>query len=134
MALKIMVKKRRGELTTAKEIVETTGSPFDATARVLQRMTQGGILKSEHGAHGGYVLIRDLSDLSLHELTQLLLGPVKAAKCLQASGECELKNRCNIHSPISVLNRKQEDFYRGLMLGELLMEPTPVWRDHEVRA
>lgn len=133
MALKIMVQKRHGELTSAKEIVEATGSPFDATARVLQRMTQGGILRSEHGAHGGYVLVRDLSRLSLFELTLLLLGPIKAAKCLQARGECELIGRCNIHSPISALNRKQEEFYRGLMLGDLLMEPALQWREREVR-
>ncbi len=133
MALKIMAEKRPGELTTAKEIAESMGSPFDATARVLQKMAQHRILKSEHGAHGGYVLVRDLSGVSLLELSELILGTVKAAKCLQSAGECELKGRCNIHSPISILNRKQEEFYRGITLGELLLERTRV-RMREVQA
>ncbi len=133
MALKLMAQKRPGELTTAKEIAETTGSPFDATARVLQKMAQHKILRSEHGAHGGYVLVRDLSGVSLLELSQLILGAVKAAKCLQNMGDCELKDRCNIHSPISILNRKQEDFYKNITLGELLMERDRA-RTREVQA
>jgi Rrf2 family transcriptional regulator, nitric oxide-sensitive transcriptional repressor len=44
MALKVMAQKRAGELTSAKEVVEKTGCPFDATARVLQQMAQKGIL------------------------------------------------------------------------------------------
>lgn len=121
MALKLMAERRPGELTSAKDVVDFTGSPFDATARVLQKMAQHGILKSEQGAHGGYVLVRDLSRVSLHELNELILGRVTAAKCLQGGGDCELKGRCNIHSPISLLNRKQEEFYRNIKLGELLV-------------
>ena len=68
MALKIMAEKRADELTSAKDVVDSTGSPFDATARVLQLMAQHGILRSEHGAHGGYSLVRDLTNVSLHEL------------------------------------------------------------------
>ncbi len=120
MALKIMAQKRPGELTSATDVVEFTGSPFDATARVLQKMAQHGILRSEHGARGGYSLVRDLSRVSLHELNELILGPVAAARCLQGEGDCELKGRCNIHSPVSILNRKQEEFYQNIMLGELL--------------
>ncbi|MBX3020696.1 MAG: Rrf2 family transcriptional regulator [Bdellovibrionales bacterium] len=119
MALKVMAQKRAGELTSAKEVVDQTGCPFDATARVLQQMAQKGILRSEQGAHGGYVLIRDLARVSFFELNEVILGPVALAKCLQDS-DCDLKSRCNILSPISVLNRKMAEFYQDLSVGELL--------------
>lgn len=134
MALKIIAQRRPHELTSAKDVVELTGSPFDATARVLQKMAQAGILRSEQGAYGGYVLARDLSHVSLYELSELILGRITAVKCLQGSRSCELKDRCNIHSPISILNRKQEEFYHNIMLGELLRarEPIVVERNREV--
>lgn len=120
MALKVMAAKRPGELTSAKDIVEQAGCPFDATARVLQQMGQHGILRSEQGAQGGYVVIRDLSKVSLFELMELILGPIAVAKCLQGEMTCDLKSRCNIISPVTVLNRKLTDFYQNLTISELL--------------
>ena len=122
MGLKIMAQKRPGELTSAKEIVELTGSPFDATARVLQQMAQKGISRSEQGAHGGYVLIRDLAKVSLYELMELILGPLTVAKCVgdDSVSSCDLKHKCNISSPVNLLNRKLGEFYQNLSISELL--------------
>ena len=120
MALKVMAQKRAGELTSAKEIVEVTGCPFDATSRVLQQLTQKGVLKSEQGAHGGYVLVRDLMRLSLYDLNETIMGPTGLAKCLHDEESCDFRDTCNIVSPVSLLNRRLTDFYRELTVGELL--------------
>jgi Rrf2 family protein len=120
MALKVMASKRAGELTTTKEVIDKTGCPFDPTARVLQILAQHGILRSEQGAHGGYVLVRDLTRVSFFELNEWILGPMGVAKCLQADHACDLHERCNIVSPIGVLNRKLAEFYQNLSVGELL--------------
>jgi Rrf2 family protein len=119
MALKHMLGKRPGELTSANEIVETVGCPFDATARVLQIMAQNGLLKSEQGVHGGYVIVRDLSKVSFYELSEMILGPARVTKCLEKE-DCELHQKCNIHTPMQMLDRKVNDFYRSLSLGEIL--------------
>lgn len=120
MALKHMSLKVPGELTTAKEVVDETGCPFDATARVLQILTQKGLLKSEQGAHGGYLIVRDLSKISFHELTEMVLGPMGIVKCLHGDDRCELIKSCNIVSPVGLLNRKLTDFYKTLSVAELL--------------
>jgi Rrf2 family nitric oxide-sensitive transcriptional repressor len=120
MALKVMAHKRAGELTSAKEIVEVTGCPFDATARVLQQMAQKEILRSEQGAHGGYVLIRDLSKISVFDLMQVILGPIAVARCLTDESACDLKAKCNIVSPVATFNRRLTEFYQNLSIGEIL--------------
>ncbi len=120
MALKVIAHKRPGELTSAKDIVDICGSPFDATARVLQQMAQRGILRSEQGAHGGYLLLRDLAKLSFHDLNEIILGPVAAAKCLHGEDACDLKAKCNIVTPVTLFNRKLGEFYQSLSVGELL--------------
>jgi Rrf2 family transcriptional regulator, nitric oxide-sensitive transcriptional repressor len=120
MALKHMSAKIPGELTSAKEVVDVTGVPFDATARVMQTMANRGLLRSEHGAHGGYVIVRDLSKVSLFDLYEMILGKMEVARCLHGDGTCELEGHCNIQSPINFLHRRVTDFYRGLSLAELL--------------
>jgi Rrf2 family protein len=125
MALKVMSAKRQGELTSAKDVVEQTGCPFDATARVMQQMVQKGVLRSEQGAHGGYVLVRDLSKISLYDLSEMILGKTSVAKCLHGLDSCELVGTCNIMSPVTALNRKLTDFYQNLSVGELLRVRAP---------
>jgi Rrf2 family protein len=124
IALKHMRAKAPGELTTAKEVSALYGSPFDATARAMQVLAQKGVLKSEHGAHGGYQITRDLGRVSLYELIETILGPVEVAKCLhEAEGSCEIRETCNIVSPVHALNRRLVDFYKALAVGELLAGP-----------
>ncbi|MDX9731515.1 MAG: Rrf2 family transcriptional regulator [Bdellovibrionales bacterium] len=126
IALKHMRAKAPGEKTTVKEIAALYGCPHDVTARVLQTLANKSILISEQGAHGGYMISRDLSRVSLHELLEMLLGPLGVARCLHANREgehdaaCELRGTCNIVSPIQLLNRKISDLYKNIMVSELI--------------
>jgi Rrf2 family transcriptional regulator, nitric oxide-sensitive transcriptional repressor len=120
MALKHMSQKIPGELTTAKEVSECYQAPFDATARVMQIMAQKGLLKAEHGAFGGYVLTKDLSRVTLQDLIQIIQGPTKIAKCMHKDDPCEIQAKCNIISPIHSLNSKLNEFYKSVILKEIL--------------
>ena len=121
MALKHMSVKRAGELTTAKEIADSFHAPFEAVARSLQIMAQKGLLKSEQGVQGGYHISKNLSDVTMLELIEMMEGPVRIAKCLVEDGEpCEIQGHCNITSPIHDLNSKLSAFYRSLSVQALL--------------
>jgi Rrf2 family protein len=119
MALKYMASKPTGARTSAKEISEEFNLPFDATARVLQIMAHAQFLRVVQGAHGGYTLAKDLTQVSFHDLVEKIEGPVEIARCLH-SEECDLLSKCNIQSPMSVLNEKLSRFYQGLALSEIL--------------
>lgn len=117
-----MRSKAPGERTTVKEIAAQYGCPTDVTARVLQALAGKSVLNSEQGAHGGYMIAKDLSRVSFYELLEMILGPMGVAKCLQEAqeGACDLRETCNIVSPIQLLNRKLSDFYRSLSVAELI--------------
>lgn len=125
MALKVIASKKPGEKTTAKEVADLTGSPFDPTARVLQQMKQKGFLNAEQGAQGGYVLKADLASLSFFEFSEALLGATPVVRCLQHEEDCDLKLSCNIIGPIRALNQKMEQFYKSLNLAEILRMGVP---------
>lgn len=121
MALKHMSEKRPGELTSAKEIGDVYHTPFDVTARVLQTMTQKGVLKSEQGAHGGYLIQKDLAKISFWTLAEMILGPVKLVNCLHdEDGGCDMLESCNIVSPISRLSDRIRAFYDTISVRDLI--------------
>ncbi|MBK7889476.1 MAG: Rrf2 family transcriptional regulator [Bdellovibrionales bacterium] len=121
IALKHMRSKTPGERTPVKEIVAAYGCPQDVTARVLQALAGKGILISEQGSHGGYMIAKDLGRVSFHELMEIILGPLEVARCLhEEAGLCEIRGTCNIVSPIQNLNRRIGDFYKSLSVAELI--------------
>jgi Rrf2 family transcriptional regulator, nitric oxide-sensitive transcriptional repressor len=121
MALRHMASKYQGELTTAKEVADAYKTPFDMTSKVMQVMAHKGLLKSEHGAHGGYLILKDLSKVSFYDLIQMVEGPIAIVKCLNLGpSSCELSHSCNIISPVNLLNEKIVDFYRNLPVFELI--------------
>lgn len=132
MALKLMSRKFAGQLTTVKEVCQTTGIPFDATSRVMQLMAQKGILKSEHGAHGGYMIARDLSKVSFYDVAETILGPVEVVRCANGHGDCEFLGKCNVQSPLQNLNARLVSFYQTVTVAELLKEKA--WENQTQRS
>ncbi len=120
MALRVMSDKGKSKLTTAKEVVELTGAPFDATARVMQAMAQRGLLKSEQGAYGGYFLTKNLSKVSLLDLVEIIEGPKHITRCLHEKKSCDLSDTCNLQSSLSELNRRLKVFYQNVTIKELI--------------
>jgi len=126
MAIKYMSQKIPGELTSAKEVSDCFKTPFDATARVMQQMAQkGGLLRAEYGVNGGYQITKDLGKVSVHELIEVIEGPMVMVKCLNKESACDIQHTCNIISPVTALNQKLNDFYKNVSLKDLLIEKMP---------
>ena len=120
MALRHMSQKSTTQLTSAKEIADHMHIPFDVIARVLQVLSSKGLLKAEYGASGGYSLARPLSEVSVHDLSEMLGGHVSLTKCLSSDEPCDISSACNITNPILTLNKKVQEFYRSVPLSEVL--------------
>lgn len=124
MALKHFsdLEQARGEnlevTVTAKQISELNHSPTEVTARVLQVLSSHGILKAEYGVNGGYRLAKDLAQVTIHDLVNIVEGSTDLTKCL-SDKECDLLKNCTIISPVENLNKKVQDFYKSISLQEV---------------
>jgi Rrf2 family protein len=107
------------EKASAKDIAEAIHAPAEVTARVLQVLSSHGILKAEYGLYGGYKLVKNLSDVSVHELVTIVDGSPDLAKCL-SDKECDLLKNCTIVTPVENLNKKVQNFYKSISIDEVL--------------
>lgn len=120
MALRLISQRPAGSLTSAKEVADQMHISFEVTARVLQALSARGLLKAEYGVGGGYALVRQLSTVSLYDLSEMLEGNTILTKCLINDEVCETLPTCNITAPISNLNKKIQEFYKSVSLEEVL--------------
>ncbi len=114
-------------VTSAREIADSYGLPFEITAKTLQRLKETGIIQSAHGAKGGYTLQRALTEVSLGEFLQLMEGPQSIVACSgdvdHASLECGYAYRCEIKSWMNQLNLRFFHFLSSIQLAELQEGP-----------
>lgn len=141
IALRHMSRKRAHEsqsITSAREVADHYGLPFEITAKTLQRLKDSGLIHSAQGARGGYTLQRALSDVSLAEFLELMEGPQSVVACApnpSVTG-CEYHGKCEIKGLMSHLNRRVFEFLSGIRLAELAEGPVeaqaPVSRAVEI--
>lgn len=128
------------EVTSAREIADTFGLPFEITAKTLQRLKDSGLIQSAQGAKGGYTLLKALSEISLADFLSLMEGPQSMVACSPshsrsgkvASGsadssvasaeskcQCEYQVRCEIKDIMADLNSRLYGFLSGIRLAEI---------------
>ncbi len=121
ISLRHMCSKSPGQLTSAKEICDIYNTPFDPTSRVLQIMAQHEIVRAEQGAHGGYQILKDLSKVTMYELTQMIEGPIQIVNCFHGNySHCDITSSCNVISPMLNLNEKIASLFKTINVMELI--------------
>ena len=119
------------EVTSAREVSDQYGLPFEITAKTLQRLKDTGLIQSAQGARGGYTLQRSLNEVSLAEFLKLMEGPQSLVACAGGmdssaakTNGCEYGTRCEIKGVMNDLNTRVLQFLSSIRLGELAETPS----------
>ncbi|MGZ3696642.1 MAG: RrF2 family transcriptional regulator [Bdellovibrionota bacterium] len=134
MALRHMSRKRLsdpGEVTSAREVADRYGLPFEITAKTLLRLKDAGLIQSAQGARGGYTLARDLAQVNLADFLARVEGPQALVACVspsssasaKANSRCEYDSRCEIKHLVGALNTRVLAFLGGIHISELIEGP-----------
>lgn len=108
------------KVASVREIAAQCGVPETLLSKIMQSMKTVGIVASVHGNQGGYRLNKDLSQISLLDINQCLVGPVRVAECLEpGNGECPAQKSCTIVTPMQVLNQKIINLFQDTSLETL---------------
>jgi len=115
-------------VTSAREVADCYGLPFEITAKTLQRLRDSDIIRSAQGSRGGYNLQKPLSQISLAQFLDLMEGNRSVVTCTTtgtAKGSkvketiCEYRHKCQIRELMTDLNERVVDFLSGISLGDL---------------
>ena len=129
MALKFMVtEKSSGDLVTVREICQRFNCPFDTISKVMQVMSERGILHSLQGVKGGYRLAKALSEISFMELYMVVEKKKHTDFCFSPYGPCVFISTCNIMGPLGRLYYQLNNYFSDLSLQDLLFD----WRERKI--
>lgn len=104
-----------------KELSDRQDIPYQLACKLLQRLNKAGIVRSEMGPAGGFMLNRNPSKITVRQVVETIQGPVRLNKCLFEKDFCRLSRRCPINPELGRLQRKISAFLDGLSLEQLLL-------------
>jgi Rrf2 family protein len=104
MALKYLAEHPETPALSAKDLADAYGIPAQLLAKVLQRLTKTGLLRSHAGMNGGYALAREAREISAFEVILAIDGPFFITSCTKGAKGCDLTPSCTIKEPLARVN------------------------------
>ena len=122
MALKYLAEHPEVASQSAKDISDAYGIPPQLLAKILQRLTKVGLLRSHAGINGGYSLSRDAATITAFEVIYAIDGPLFITSCVTVRGECGQSVRCNIREPLRKVNDSIEAVLKRIKISDMREE------------
>jgi Rrf2 family protein len=104
IALQHLAAKAPNEACSAKEIAQAHGMPAELVAKILQRLVKTGLVVSQHGTNGGYVLAKHPSRVTAFEVIRAIEGPLFITSCVTDRKECDHITKCTVREPLRKVN------------------------------
>jgi Rrf2 family transcriptional regulator, cysteine metabolism repressor len=109
---------------SAKRIAEEFSIPQELLAKILQTLARQGLIVSQNGPKGGYVLSRRPGEISVGEVVRALEGPINIVSCLEDSS-CAQMERCSLRRPVTKLQLAITQLLDTMTLAELTTDDVP---------
>lgn len=119
IAVKHLADRGRHQAASAKDIAEAYKLPQEALAKILQKLAKAGLLISQHGTNGGYVLARDARTITALEVIRTVDGPLFITSCMEHDSGCEQTANCNVREPLRRVNESIRNVLGQLTIADM---------------
>lgn len=106
-ALRAMVRigsLKAGETITGVELAESTGVPPHYLSKLLRKLVEGGLLRSQRGPQGGFCLARPARSIRFADILDAVGSEFEGNRCAFGWGKCNPRAPCPLHPAFMKLN------------------------------
>lgn len=116
--------RRHGQGPTAlREVAEAQGLPLPYLGRIAVSLRRAGLLESVRGAHGGYMLSRPPSEISVGDVFRAVEGSIVPLECTDGEeATCANVADCAARSVWQTVTRRLEETLDNTSLADVLQQ------------
>jgi len=86
-----------GHPMLVEEVAEFTGIPRSYLSKLIHKLAKKGLVVARRGHHGGVVLARPATEITLEDLSEAIDGVAWRKRCLMGLMGCTSENPCVLH-------------------------------------
>ncbi len=109
---------KNDEYVTVRHISEELGISFHFLAKILQSLTQHGVLQSFRGPNGGVSLAKPATEIRLTELLNAIDGPTMFDECIMGLPGCGHERPCPLHDQWASAQKQIIELFENTTLAE----------------
>lgn len=112
-----------GETFTTPRLAGETAVPIPTVAKLMKQLSKGGLVSSQRGATGGYMLGRPPEQITVAEVIEVMEGPISLTACVEgADDSCSVVALCPMSGNWNKVNSVIHEALKGLTLADMMPE------------
>ncbi len=119
-ALVALAESKTPEGRCAREIADEEALSKKYLESILAQLRTAGFVRSVRGAHGGYLLARNSTELTVGEVVRALEGNMSLVECVDDLDCCERSHDCPTRPVWVKAERAISDALNGITLASLI--------------
>ena len=130
----VTIAQQDGVPCTARRISELTQVPLAYLSKLMQGLVRGGIVDSQRGLHGGFVLAKDPKELTILEIVQVV-DPIRRIHHCPLTIESHGSTLCPLHRRLDQAIESTERILGEATVADMLTQPgsvTPLCEENKV--
>ena len=108
----LYLSRKEESIIMADEISRAMFIPKSFLAKILQKLTKAGVVKSFRGVKGGFRLAKNPKQISLLDIIEAIEGPAAMNRCALDASLCNFSGTCTVHPVWVKLRKMVEDYLR----------------------
>ena len=121
----VTIAQHEGQPCTAKKLAEITQVPLPYLSKLMQGLVRGGMVTSQRGLHGGFLLTRDPGNLTILDVVNVV-EPIKRILHCPLNIQSHGTNLCPLHRRLDNAIAATEKVFRETTVAQMLSEPGSV--------
>lgn len=109
----------KDSIERAETIAKQIKAPKEFVSKILQSLTDVGIIKSKKGKFGGFSLAKNPDEIKLIDIIKAIDGDYVFDSCVMGFPYCSDENPCPMHSKWAQIRDESLDILRSKTLADL---------------
>jgi Rrf2 family protein len=122
MAISHIAYQQEDKIANTKHIAELYNIPPELLAKILQRLAKQGLVVSQNGPKGGYVLAKEPHEITVGEVVKAIEGPIGLVDCYMGN-DCRQIGRCSVRQPIQKIQNSITQLLDSITIDEITRLP-----------
>lgn len=115
----VLSQEPAGKTLRAKDLAPATGVPPAYVSKVLQQLSESGLLISQRGHHGGFRLARPPSEIRFVDVLSAVNAHPRGQLCVFGWGACNPDDPCPLHPVWNELSTAVVDWAESTTLADI---------------
>lgn len=130
LGLLALARRVPGQVAMIDEVSQEEDIPKSFLAKIFQNLARAGLVRSNRGTGGGFLLVKKPADITVLEVIEAIEGKIAFQRCQTETPDCEHSGGCALCGLFAQAQDRVKDTFSRTTIADLLKTHVPPGEVH----